>query len=366
MTPQNNPERIHFLDAMRSVLMTLGILLHAANVFSDRSWAIQNSETSELFNYLVEFIHYFRMPAFFILSGYFCHMTLVKYGPRLFTKIRVPRIIIPLIVTALTLNSIQHWQLTSYNNEPVELLNTDYWLAGGWTQHLWFLMCLTYYFIGAAALAAFFPKTLNMIANLFSSFIERSFGLYIFALPIFTLLFIKVSYIVPDNSTIYDLSIGGTIKYAPFFMFGALLGHKKNILTIFLHPTKLTLMLCTTLLTFYILTPKNDTTHYPLLTIYSQQLLTWFACLICFQAFYKFLNKRYKFFAALSDASYTIYLFHHIFIIIIGMILIDLNINIYFKFALLISSTFVITSLIHEYIIKKIPITSLLFNGKYR
>ena len=69
-----NDERLHYLDAMRSILMILGIVLHSANVFSDSDWAIQNIDTSVYFSYLVEVIHLFRMPAFFIVSGFFCHI----------------------------------------------------------------------------------------------------------------------------------------------------------------------------------------------------------------------------------------------------------------------------------------------------
>ena len=119
---QVNNTRIHYLDAMRGILMILGIVIHAAQIYSPEAvLKVVNPHTSVVMHYVVDSIHLFRMPAFFVVSGFFCYLTLEKYGVSRFLKLRLARIAIPLITTIFTLN------LTMY----YLLVNTG-WIGGGY------------------------------------------------------------------------------------------------------------------------------------------------------------------------------------------------------------------------------------------
>jgi uncharacterized membrane protein YcfT len=59
--------------------MLWGIVLHAAMSFFPVPWAVQDTRQSGLFGLLFVLIHGFRMPLFFLLSGYF---TLLVYRRR--------------------------------------------------------------------------------------------------------------------------------------------------------------------------------------------------------------------------------------------------------------------------------------------
>ncbi|MDB4749990.1 acyltransferase family protein, partial [Rubripirellula sp.] len=63
--------RRHDLDALRAIAMLLGIVLHSAFSFAPIPWIVRDSQQSEFFYYLVSFIHGFRMPLFFLISGFF-------------------------------------------------------------------------------------------------------------------------------------------------------------------------------------------------------------------------------------------------------------------------------------------------------
>ncbi|MEY8253307.1 MAG: acyltransferase family protein, partial [Colwellia sp.] len=224
-------QRFYYMDAMRAVLMTLGIVLHSANVFTDSPWAIQNIQTSGAFTYIVAFLHSFRMPAFFIVSGFFCHMTLKKYGYKMFLNVRIPRVIIPLVATALLLNSVQNLVLYYYYSSDIYLLSAQYWLQGKWLSHLWFLNCLVYYFLISALMYRYLPVPLEKVSHLLSNIILKSKGIYILILPIVSLILIKLSYLIPDlPSNLYTGSIAETIKYSGFFIFGTLIGINRSLL----------------------------------------------------------------------------------------------------------------------------------------
>jgi glucan biosynthesis protein C len=357
-------ERIYFLDAMRSILMALGVVLHSANVFSGNEWVIQDSDTSEFFTHLASIIHYFRMPTFFMVSGFFCHMTLARYGSKRFLTVRIPRIVIPLVVTAITLNSLQYILTSDYRPDGVGLFTFDYIVQGKWVSHLWFLNSLVFYFLAAAFIYTVVPKRLVCFSKTMSSIIIQTKGLYLLLLPFLSMVLIKISYILPiENEGYYDLGAAVSIKYSIYFIFGVLLGFSRNLLLDICRPRLLvTIIIFTVCMVTYLLSilePDNMVIKH-----YSDSLITWASCFICFYIFHIVFNESSRFFSYFSGASYTVYLFHHLFVIIYGIVLIGFEINIFYKFTLLVSATFITTLLIHHYLIMKIPVFRYLFNGK--
>ena len=97
--------RRHDLDALRGFAMLLGIALHASLAYleSGGEWPVVDSETSPMLEKLVVFVHGFRMPLFFVLSGFFTAMLWRKWGLRGLLRHRVKRILLPLGVGCLTI-----------------------------------------------------------------------------------------------------------------------------------------------------------------------------------------------------------------------------------------------------------------------
>lgn len=352
--------RYYDFDAMRSVLMTLGIVLHSANVFSPNEWAIQNTDTSQLYQYIVDFIHLFRMPAFFIVSGFFVHFTYARQGYPIFMSQRIPRIIIPLVVTAVTLNSLQYMVLHS----GTALLSSQYWVAGKWVSHLWFLNALIYYFLGAYLVMRLLGEYLPLVTRLINTTARYSYGMYIIVLPIFSMFFLKVAYLVPESNSVYDLSLGETFKYAIYFLFGIAMGASKTIQQQFRSLGTISILSLISLTAYFASGRIENTSIQNILMAYAEHSVIWLACSITFYLFHKYLNIKTRFFGYMANASYSIYLFHHIFVILIGMALIPLAIPTFIKFLILVISTFLITNAIHYFVISRYNLMSFLFNGK--
>ena len=70
-------QRFHGLDALRGFAMLLGIVLHAALPYmgfgESMIWPSDNDD-SRLIVIIFQFIHLWRMPVFFILSGFFASL----------------------------------------------------------------------------------------------------------------------------------------------------------------------------------------------------------------------------------------------------------------------------------------------------
>jgi len=95
------PERLHALDTVRGLALLLGIVLHATMSFvptAHRFWIIQDTHPSITLAASFFVIHVFRMTTFFLIAGFFAHMSFHRRGLRDFIKDRLRRIAVPLLV----------------------------------------------------------------------------------------------------------------------------------------------------------------------------------------------------------------------------------------------------------------------------
>jgi len=106
--------RLHELDAMRSVLMLLGIVLHAANPYlTGGDWLVADPARDGAFDAIDGVIHLFRMPAFFIVAGYFAMLLLRRRARLPFLRERLRRTLLPAATVLLTFNLVQVWYLAA-------------------------------------------------------------------------------------------------------------------------------------------------------------------------------------------------------------------------------------------------------------
>ncbi len=93
----------HFpgVDLLRASMMLLGVVLHAALSYVEvplDAWPFKDAHHHVGFDCLVAFIHAFRMPVFFALSGFFAAMLDAKLGPEDFVRNRARRVLKPLLI----------------------------------------------------------------------------------------------------------------------------------------------------------------------------------------------------------------------------------------------------------------------------
>lgn len=98
-----SPPRRHDLDALRAFAMLLGVVLHAALAFAPVPWVVTNGDTAAMLRPMIELIHGFRMPLFFLMSGFFSAMLLQRRGVGGFLRHRWKRIGLPLLLGMITI-----------------------------------------------------------------------------------------------------------------------------------------------------------------------------------------------------------------------------------------------------------------------
>lgn len=96
--------RRHDLDVLRAFAMLLGIVLHVGLAYAPGfPWPVQDPNSVSLFGLIYPAIHGFRMPLFFLLSGYFTAMLWRRRGMMALLWHRLKRIVLPLIIGVFTI-----------------------------------------------------------------------------------------------------------------------------------------------------------------------------------------------------------------------------------------------------------------------
>ncbi len=152
------PPREHFWDTLRAVLMLLGIPYHVAlSYMVGRQWIVKSGEGVTGFIELARFISLFRMPAFYLIAGYFAAMLLARRAPSTWLEGRFRRLAIPFVTSIILLVPVMNWfcEISNlpYSEAVASWIDNSSKSGGYWVRHLWFIIVLLYFCCAIAALA---------------------------------------------------------------------------------------------------------------------------------------------------------------------------------------------------------------------
>ena len=106
-------ERRYDMDALRGIAMSLGIVLHGTLSFIPNAWPAEDiralSDGEGFYDEILSAIHGFRMPLFFLLSGFFTSMVWRRRGAFSLIRQRFKRIVLPLILGCLLIVPSVDW-----------------------------------------------------------------------------------------------------------------------------------------------------------------------------------------------------------------------------------------------------------------
>lgn len=100
------------LDALRAFAMLLGIFYHAAlSLASGFPWFVQDASSSRAMYVFQAAVHGFRMPLFFIVSGFFTAMLWKSKGIQSLVSHRFRRVLLPCLVGLFTVVPLSNWMI---------------------------------------------------------------------------------------------------------------------------------------------------------------------------------------------------------------------------------------------------------------
>ena len=342
--------RFHFIDFSRAVLFSLGIVLHAAWICRDRSVFLQG---------LHDFIHSFRMPAFFLIAGFFCAAMLTRYSAEVFLSKRLRRLGIPLLFFVLidvVVNCPNHTNWTDYSVE----LTGRYWVSGDWLEHLWFLGTLIAYILALFLVQKAWPSISARVRN-------AKFALvgFVALISIASVVFTHVERLFPPTPWAKVWFFVDQIKffqYAAFFAAGYIIFHHQHLL---LGLTNRVALNIGNAIAFWIAMPLllNFAAGRYLIQLW-QPIYGLSMCGLLFFVAMRFFNQRQTLVSSLSEASYTIYLVHWPVMIALQRIIDTPQTPLFLTFSMLVVFTAILSYACHIYLVKKSHLLAFLMNGQ--
>ena len=346
------------LDAGRGILMLLGVVLHTSNIYAENDeWLLSDDASSPFFDLLVSAIHSFRMPAFFLIAGYFCALALAKRpfrGFRSYLADRLLRLGVPLLVVWLLLSPVQYW-----------VLHDSWWPLDGRSvlplYHLWFLVDLL-------VLSPFVPAFQSLVRAAMVRLEAIESLAWWESVLLLALGTMAVSLLVRATRVAYVPVFGLTSLYrlsmaAPFFVFGMLVFEVPRLKEAFLATPFWTAVPA--------LAVSLTLTGVPWKASFASELLllsSWLATAaltaVVIRACYWLFPRRSSFTQVVAESSYSVYLFHHVLVILFGVAILDEAVWIGVKFLFVATATSITGIALHYLLISRFRLTRMLLNGK--
>jgi len=359
--------RIHWLDGLRSSLMLLGVVLHAAYPYSQGAgWLVRDPQRNQFFQHLTRGIHLFRMPAFFLIAGFFAAFLLRRSNPAEFLCERLRRIGVPLLSTLLTFNLAQTWLLQKHGALPSINEVRAMWLSGSMVGHLWFLVCLLVFCVIFAACA---QPIRRLAVSRWPARLAAGPGFRVMlglaaACSAMTIAMARLAPTALDHEYLGLVDPSELLAYAPFFGMGILLEMDEALLLRFSSPGPFTVLAGIAALAATWSEVGSHDLAGRSLHLLASSFLAWMVIRLLFGGFRQFASSASPFFRYLSDASYSMYLMHHLIVVASASWLLTVPWGAWSKFAIMLSLAISISLAAHHFLILRYPLLRFLFNGK--
>ncbi len=311
MSPSN--VRYHALDSMRATMMLMGIYLHVVVGYSgDGHWPYIDPHPTSVLNFTLGIIHSFRMPAFFVMAGFFGALLWNTRGPAGFLSNRIHRILWPFILFWSILFPTMAAIVISIERGPSQVIPSLFSTAilkRLHPLHLWFLeYLLLLYAVGAlvAWCSQWFPQWfMPRIHAAYRWGLQRSYAPALFALFSWPPLAWMHGNLKDCDGFKPELPI--LIAYIPPFAFGWLLYSNRDLLDRFKRHIWTYFGLAIPAFLVYGLVPGGP---HPFIKAAGNVLLCWFNIFVCTGLFLKYCSNPSPRGRYMSDSSYWLYIMH--------------------------------------------------------
>jgi peptidoglycan/LPS O-acetylase OafA/YrhL len=324
MSNASTHERIHAMDSLRAIMMMLGLVLHSAityGVYDYRGgWSLKDpNATSYSMDWLVSFIHIYRMPLFFLVAGFFGALLFYKRGAQKMIKNRLTRILYPFLVFLFLLAPLINFSFsftwtTFDSNTGWETVNGMLPTFSSYlpksTFHLWFLyylLMITLISFGVGLLFGKMPIVRKNILNVFNPIAHQPFlKLFVFSGLTFIMLYLMDDTWVA-TSIAFQPDIKTLIFYSYFYLFGWILYKSRQPLEQLVQYDWLFTILGLVLLTGKFLISSQLGTE---LVMALNSILVWLFSFGITGLFIRYGSNHSHIMRYISDASYWFYLLH--------------------------------------------------------
>jgi glucan biosynthesis protein C len=397
MQPTNAPATTHSqlpiastrrydLDWLRVFAILVLLFYHTGMIYVSWGWHIQSKETSPVFEDVMRWLHHWRMPLLFFISGAGTYFALRRRTNASYAGERFKRLFIPLVFGMFVIVPPQiylEWLFRgrfsgSYAEFYPAVFQFQPYREGGlggafsW-HHLWFVLYLFLYSLLSIPFFMFMKSNIGKrFTNQIGRFIEKPGGaLWLVVILILSQFLLKPFF--PDETHALVNDWAYFVKNLLLFWFGYVLVSRPQFAEVLTAQRRIFLF-ATLACTVYLYTSIAYVNRHPelegnllraLLSEINSECLMWFSVLMSVAYGYRYLNVNRQVLPYLTEAVYPFYILHQTVIVAIGYYILKTGqFGILDGFLVISLSSLVICIAIYWLLIRPFKVTRLLFGLK--
>lgn len=343
--------RHYGLDWLRIAAFALLILYHIGMVFAPWHWVIDTAKSYPALIPPMAAVTPWRLALLFAVSGYASRMLMRRSGGvRAFVRSRNLRLLVPLAFgMAVLVPAEMYIQVVErgYRHDYGTFWTRDYWRVGefhgrsfpSW-EHLWFIVYLWAYTMVAAAMSA----SGRMPGDAFARWIGTGARLLWAPVAVIGALRLSVLFVLPEQQGLFT-DWPGHIVFFPMFLFGFVLAAQSELWSAVrrLWRRALALAVLAGVVVVSVEMRYQAEAVPPHLVMvadrFARVVMGWTMTLALFHLADRFWNRDHRWRRTLGEAVFPFYLIHHLAIVLIAWWTLDMRLNPWTEFAILLGGT---------------------------
>ena len=361
--------RRHDLDWLRVLAFFVLIFFHAGMPFINSSWHVKNDQTSNELSLFWSFLHDWRLPLLFMISGCGVWFAFLSRSAGAFSRERLTRLLLPLTFGTLLIipPQLYYERLFSgvFQGSYLEFYPKFFegvYPAGNFSpHHLWFVLyLLVYCFAALPIFIAIKSKTGGKLWHKASSVLDRDGGLFLIPWVL-----IAGSLLLKPLGRAHWFTYSELFMQFSFFVLGFLISSRKTIWQAIERQRHASLIVGVLGLAAMVFIRWTPYCYYRGWTYIIPQTIGLIAFLFAvFGYARRHLQFKNKFLTYTNEAVYPFYILHQTITVVLAFYVVQWPMNMWVKFAIVTAGTIVGTWVIYHFIIRPFNVLRPFFGMK--
>jgi len=363
------------MDSLRALMLIGGVFYHAALPYCViEPWIVRDPSGHVFFDYLSSFLHAFRMPTFFFVSGFFCAMGFSRRALNQNLKRRLVVFGVPMLTVMILIQPVEY--LLRFENggaahQSARSFFVSFFSTGDYIGHLWFLLNLIFYYVAIWVFLKISKEhRFERVSRSLGSLVQKDLVAKVvfsktFMALISCILTLAVNHFI-GVEILPGISIQTVVLFFPFFLIGYICftqtGLFENIIRIRAFDFIVLILL------YAVKQLVHIENHYA--TLFFEWMLwyqvAWTIGMLSVYLSKRFLDIESRLMRKIADAGYSIYLLHQIIVVALVTLFVGTPIpgGYATKYVVVVAGTLALTFLLHHGLIARYRVTRVLFNGR--
>ena len=362
-------ERQYYIDWLRIILIISVYLFHVGMIFNTWEWHVKNNILyGGLLRQVMIFLHNWRMPLLFMISGAGTFYALKSVSPGLYLLERARRLLVPLVAGIFILVPVQVYieKISQYQSLPAfypHMFEGVYPQGNFSWHHLWFI---AYLFVIALFISPFLnlmrgSRFMAMIGDL-EHILTKPLGLNIIIIPLFISQVVLRNFFQQETHALVNDWATFT-GYLIFFLAGFILLPVKSIAGAMTRYRRLYLAETAVMMTVMMMAQEQAQSVRTAEVIYdvASLVMSW-TCAVAVTGYgRKYLDQNSSFRNIANEAIYPFYLLHQPVLVITGYFIVKFDIPVLWKVCLIMTSSLILILSVYWFLVRPFNVTRVLF-----